>query len=103
MDTDKKPSVLSFTSKEAASRNSATAVVALRRSSAPEASSPLANHLFYGVGLAVVWALRYSRGETHDELLTMMVRRFGGYVTYAVVYSAMRGARQVSRLAVGGS
>lgn len=44
----------------------------------------------YGVGLAVVWALRYSRGETHDELLTMMVRRFGGYVTYAVVYSAMR-------------
>lgn len=44
----------------------------------------------YGVGLAAVWALRYSRGETHDELLTMMVRRFGGYVTYAVVYSAMR-------------
>lgn len=44
----------------------------------------------YGVGLAAVWALRFSRGEPHDELLPMMVRRFGGYVTYAVVYSATR-------------
>jgi hypothetical protein len=44
----------------------------------------------YGVGLAVVWVIRYSRGEKHRELLPTMVRRFGGYVTYAVVYSGMR-------------
>lgn len=44
----------------------------------------------YGVGLAVVWALRHSRGEDHIELLPTMTRRFGGYVTYAAVYSAMR-------------
>jgi len=44
----------------------------------------------YGVGLAVVWALRFSRGEKHIELLPTLARRFGGYVTYAVVYSAMR-------------
>ncbi|MCI0424443.1 MAG: HD domain-containing protein [Actinobacteria bacterium] len=44
----------------------------------------------YGVGLAAVWALRYSRGEGHAELLPVMIRRFAGYVTYTVVYSAMR-------------
>lgn len=44
----------------------------------------------YGVGLAVVWALRFSRGEEHVDLLPTLVRRFGGYVTYAVVYAAMR-------------
>jgi hypothetical protein len=44
----------------------------------------------YGIGLAAVWALRHSRGEEHIELLPTMVRRFGGYVTYAVVYSALR-------------
>ena len=44
----------------------------------------------YGVGLAVVWALRFSRGEEHIELLPTLARRFGGYVAYAVVYSAMR-------------
>ncbi len=44
----------------------------------------------YGVGLAVVWVVRYSRGEKHRELLPTMVRRFGGFVTYAVVYSGMR-------------
>lgn len=44
----------------------------------------------YGVGLAAVWALRFSRGEEHRELLPTLIRRFGGYVAYAVVYSAMR-------------
>ena len=44
----------------------------------------------YGAGLAVVWALRFSRGEEHSELLPTVIRRFGGYVTYGVVYSAMR-------------
>ncbi len=44
----------------------------------------------YGVGLAAVWVVRYARGEKHRDLLPMMVRRFGGYVTYAVVYSGVR-------------
>lgn len=44
----------------------------------------------YGVGLAMVWALRYSRGEEHDELLPTLLRRFAGYFTYATVYSALR-------------
>lgn len=44
----------------------------------------------YGVGLAIIWALRYSRGESHSELLPTLIRRFAGYVVYAVVYSAMR-------------
>jgi len=44
----------------------------------------------YSLGLAGVWALRYARGEDHHELLPVLVRRFGGFVVYAVVYSAMR-------------
>jgi HD domain len=44
----------------------------------------------FGLGLAVVWAFRHSRGEDHRDLLPIMVRSFGGYVVYAVVYSAMR-------------
>ncbi len=44
----------------------------------------------YGVGLAAVWALRLSRGESHSELLPTMTRRLVGYLTYASVYSAMR-------------
>ncbi len=44
----------------------------------------------YGVGLATVWVVRYSRGEKHRDVLPMMIRRFGGYVAYAVVYSGMR-------------
>ncbi len=44
----------------------------------------------YGVGLAAVWVVRYALGEKHRDLLPMMVRRFGGYVAYAVVYSGMR-------------
>ena len=44
----------------------------------------------YGLGLAIVWALRYSRGEKHTDLLPTLVRRFAGYVVYATVYSALR-------------
>jgi hypothetical protein len=44
----------------------------------------------YGVGLAVVWAFRYSQGEDHVDLLPVMVRRLGGYVAFTVVYSATR-------------
>ena len=44
----------------------------------------------FGLGLAVVWAFRHSRGEDHRDLLPIMVRSFAGYVVYAVVYSAMR-------------
>lgn len=44
----------------------------------------------YGVGLAVVWALRLSRGEDHGELLPTMIRRLVGYLVYAGVYSSMR-------------
>lgn len=51
---------------------------------------PFGSIAAFGIGLAVVWALRHSRGEEHRELLPIMVRRFCGYVTYASVYSAMR-------------
>jgi hypothetical protein len=44
----------------------------------------------YGLGLAIVWAIRFSRGEKHNDLLPTLVRRFAGYVTYAAVYSALR-------------
>jgi hypothetical protein len=44
----------------------------------------------YGIGLVIVWVLRYSRGEKHPELLPTLVRRFAGYVIYAAVYSALR-------------
>lgn len=44
----------------------------------------------YGLGLAAVWVLRFSRGETHDELLPTLTRRFGGYVVYGAVYSSLR-------------
>jgi hypothetical protein len=44
----------------------------------------------YGIGLAGVWVFRHSKGDSHRELLPVMVRRFGGYVVYASVYSAMR-------------
>lgn len=44
----------------------------------------------YGVGMAAVWVLRHARGEGHDDLLPTVVRRLTGYVTYALVYSAMR-------------
>jgi hypothetical protein len=44
----------------------------------------------YGLGLAIVWALRFSRGEKHDDLLPTLVRRFAGYATYASVYAALR-------------
>jgi hypothetical protein len=44
----------------------------------------------YGIGLAIVWALRYSRGEPHTELLPSLLRRLTGYIAYASVYSLMR-------------
>jgi NACalpha-BTF3-like transcription factor len=44
----------------------------------------------YGIGLAIVWALGFARGETHAEMLPTLVRRLAGYVTYATVYSSMR-------------
>jgi NACalpha-BTF3-like transcription factor len=44
----------------------------------------------YGFGLAGVWALRQAQGEPHTELLPTLVRRFGGFVAYAVVYSNLR-------------
>jgi NACalpha-BTF3-like transcription factor len=44
----------------------------------------------FGIGLAAVWAFRHSRGDSHRDLLPVMVRRFGGYVVYASVYAAMR-------------
>lgn len=51
---------------------------------------PAASIAAIGIGLALVWAFRHSRGEDHSELLPVLVRRFGGYMVYAVVYSAMR-------------
>ena len=53
-------------------------------------SEPTASVAAFSVGLAAVWAFRHSRGEEHRDLLPTMVRRFGGYVTYGVVYSGMR-------------
>jgi hypothetical protein len=44
----------------------------------------------YGIGEAIVWGLRHSRGEDNKELLPTMVRRFVGYVTYATVYTGLR-------------
>jgi hypothetical protein len=51
---------------------------------------PAASIAAYGIGLAGVWVMRYSKGEPHRELLPVMVRRFGGYIVYGTVYSAMR-------------
>ncbi|HUF16276.1 MAG TPA: HD domain-containing phosphohydrolase [Acidimicrobiia bacterium] len=53
-------------------------------------TEPAASIASYGTGLTLVWVLRHSRGEAHRELLPIMMRRFGGYLTYAVVYSSMR-------------
>ena len=58
--------------------------------SSMEMLEPAGSISAFGLGLAVVWAFRYSKGEGHSELLPIMVRRLGGYVVYAVVYSAMR-------------
>ncbi|HEU4319312.1 MAG TPA: HD domain-containing phosphohydrolase [Acidimicrobiia bacterium] len=55
-----------------------------------EMMEPAGSIAAYGVGLAGVWVFRRSKGERHRDLLPTMVRRFGGYVVYASVYSAMR-------------
>jgi len=44
----------------------------------------------YGLGLAAAWVTHLAQGETHHKLLPVFARRFGGYVAYAVVYSASR-------------
>jgi hypothetical protein len=44
----------------------------------------------YGIGLSIVWVIRYSRGEGHADLLPTLVRRFAGYVVYATIYAALR-------------
>ncbi len=53
-------------------------------------TEPAASIAAYGIGLAGVWAFRYSKGERHRDLLPVMIRRFSGYVVYGTVYSAMR-------------
>lgn len=53
-------------------------------------TEPSASIAALSLGLSAVWAFRYSRGESHSDLLPVMVRRFGGYVVYAVVFSAMQ-------------
>ncbi|HSJ82986.1 MAG TPA: HD domain-containing phosphohydrolase [Acidimicrobiia bacterium] len=44
----------------------------------------------YAIGLAIVWTIRYSRGEGHADLLPTLVRRFAGYVVFATSYAALR-------------
>ncbi|MFP4552846.1 MAG: HD-GYP domain-containing protein [Actinomycetota bacterium] len=53
-------------------------------------SEPAASVAAYAIGLAAVWAFRHSRGDDHRDLLPTMVRRFGGYAIYGIVYSGMR-------------
>jgi hypothetical protein len=53
-------------------------------------AEPFGSVAALGIGLAVVWALRRSSGESHRELLPVMVRRLLGYLSYATVYSKMR-------------
>ncbi|HEX6299173.1 MAG TPA: HD domain-containing phosphohydrolase [Acidimicrobiia bacterium] len=53
-------------------------------------TEPWSSIAAFGIGLTIVWAFRHSRGESHRELLPVMVRRLAGYVTYAAVYSTMR-------------
>ena len=55
-----------------------------------ELAEPAGSVATFGIGLAAVWALRHARGEGHRELLPVMIRRLGGYMTFAIVYSAMR-------------
>ena len=59
-------------------------------SSAPPGVDLAGTLAAYGVGLALVWVLRFSRGEEHADMLPTLIRRFGGYVVYAVVYSGLR-------------
>ena len=53
-------------------------------------TEPWSSIAAFGIGLTIVWAFRHSRGESHRELLPVMVRRLGGYVAYATVYAAVR-------------
>lgn len=53
-------------------------------------TEPYGSIASFGIGMALVWVLSHSRGESHRELLPVVVRRLFGYVTYAAVYSMMR-------------
>lgn len=44
----------------------------------------------FSLGLMVVWLIRRLRGDSDRDLLPVMIRRYAGYVVYAVVYSSMR-------------
>jgi len=44
----------------------------------------------YGFGLAGTWLIHLAQGEAYDKLLPALARRLGGYVAYALVYSALR-------------
>ena len=44
----------------------------------------------FSLGLTVVWLIRRLRGDADREILPVLIRRFAGYVVYAVVYSSMR-------------
>jgi len=44
----------------------------------------------YAIGLAIVWAIRYTGGEAHADLLPTLVRRFVGYVVFATSYATVR-------------
>lgn len=51
---------------------------------------PYASIASFGVGLAAVWGVRHIHGDSHRELLPVVVRRLCGYIVYGAVYSAMR-------------
>lgn len=53
-------------------------------------SEPAASIAAFGLGLAGVWVVRHVRGESHRDLLPVVVRRFAGYLVYGIVYSSMR-------------
>lgn len=53
-------------------------------------TEPYGSIASFGLGLAGVWLVRHFRGDSHRDLLPVMVRRLSGYVVYATVYSAMR-------------
>lgn len=53
-------------------------------------NEPAGSIAAFSVGVAVVWAIRRARGVSDRDLLPVMIRRYAGYVVYAVVYSSMR-------------
>lgn len=55
-----------------------------------EINEPAGSIAAYSLGLTVVWVIRRARGDSDRDLLPVMIRRYAGYVVYAVVYSSMR-------------